>query len=55
LKDKGGEFTNALYAQTVATAKMQRSVSGTGSCYDHAFAESFFANFATRSSSGAGL
>jgi putative transposase len=41
--DKGGEFANALYAQTAATAKMQRSMSGTGNCYDNAVAESFFA------------
>jgi putative transposase len=41
--DKGSEFANALYAQTVATAKMQRSMSGTGNCYDNAVAESFFA------------
>lgn len=41
--DKGGEFANALYAQTAATAKIQRSMSGTGNCYDNAVAESFFA------------
>jgi transposase InsO family protein len=41
--DKGGEFANALYAQTAATAKMQRSMSGTGNCYDNAVTESFFA------------
>jgi transposase InsO family protein len=41
--DKGGEFANALYAATANEAKMQRSMSGTGNCYDNAVAESFFA------------
>ena len=41
--DKGSEFANALYAQTAASAKIQRSMSGTGNCYDNAVAESFFA------------
>ncbi|MBI1184774.1 transposase [bacterium] len=29
--------------KTAASAKMQRSMSGTGNCYDNAVAESFFA------------
>jgi putative transposase len=41
--DKGSEFANALYAATANEAKMQRSMSGTGNCYDNAVAESFFA------------
>lgn len=41
--DKGSEFANALYAQAAVSAKMQRSMSGTGNCYDNAVAESFFA------------
>jgi putative transposase len=41
--DKGSEFANALYAQTASDAKICRSMSGTGNCYDNAVAESFFA------------
>jgi putative transposase len=41
--DKGGEFANALYADTANAAQLQRSMSGTGNCYDNAVAESFFA------------
>jgi putative transposase len=41
--DKGTEFANVIYAQTAESAKMQRSMSSTGNCYDNAVAESFFA------------
>jgi transposase InsO family protein len=42
--DRGGEFANAQYAQTAAQAKIRRSMSGSGNCYDNAVAESFFAS-----------
>ena len=41
--DRGSEFANAKFHDRAAEAKIRRSMSGAGNCYDNAAAESFFA------------
>ncbi len=41
--DRGSNYTSAEFATTVAELGMRQSMGRTGSCYDNAMAESFFA------------
>lgn len=41
--DRGSQFTSHLYRQTLASKGMRQSMGRTGSCYDNARMESFFA------------
>jgi putative transposase len=41
--DRGSNYTSAKFAKTLKKLKLRQSVGRTGSCYDNAMAESFFA------------
>jgi len=43
--DRGSQFTSYLYREALATKGFEQSVGRTGSCYDNARIESFFATF----------
>ncbi|GAA3041741.1 transposase InsO [Actinokineospora globicatena] len=41
--DRGSNYTSATFAATLASLRVRHSVGRTGTCYDNALAESFFA------------
>ena len=45
--DRGSNYTSAEYATTLKNLNIRQSVGRTGSCYDNALAESFFAALKT--------
>ncbi len=45
--DRGSQYTDQRYQQLLADRGIQPSMSGTGSCYDNAMMESFFATLKT--------
>ena len=47
--DRGGQYVDADYVNTLTAAGVARSMSAAGNCYDNAFAESFFSTFKTES------
>ncbi|MGC4063443.1 MAG: IS3 family transposase [Polyangiaceae bacterium] len=42
--DRGSQYASAAYRKLLKTNSLRQSMSGTGSCYDNAVAESFFAS-----------
>jgi len=42
--DRGSQYASAAYRKVLRNNKLRQSMSGTGSCYDNAVAESFFAS-----------
>ena len=42
--DRGSQYASAVYRRVLRNNKLRQSMSGTGSCYDNAAAESFFAS-----------
>jgi transposase InsO family protein len=45
--DRGSQYTSAAFARTLKDANMRASMGRTGSCFDNAVAESFFATLKT--------
>jgi putative transposase len=45
--DRGSQYTSGNYQTLLAQAQIAPSMSGTGSCYDNAMMESFFATLKT--------
>lgn len=42
--DRGSQYASAAYRKILRNNKLRQCMSGTGSCYDNAVAESFFAS-----------
>lgn len=42
--DRGSQYASAIYRKVLRSNRLHQSMSGTGSCYDNAVAESFFAS-----------